>query len=570
MVEQKKKRLDKLSVVLMIIASLVVGFIIYFHFATMIRPPDPGDKHSIGFKVENPQDDFFTCEGCWLKKSNSGLWEMYLQGKPFERGVINGKLSRNLIRMQEEAFVAQINQLVPSRFYQYFLKYFIYWFNRNLDRYLPLEYKLEIYGISLSASKKFSFIGSNYQRLLNYHSAHDIGHALQNLRLVGCTSFGIWSGKSKDSSLLIGRNFDFYAGEDFAENKIVCFEKPDSGYAFMMVTWGAMIGAVSGMNEKGVTVTINAARSDVPYSARMPISILAREILQYSKNIKTAYAIAKSRETFVSEAILIGSAEDNRASIIEKSPSRIAIYQSESDFIISTNHFQSKNFYEIPENVKDRNENASLYRYKRVLQDINNEQPLDLKGVAKILRDQKGLNGRDIGMGNEKAINQLIAHHSIIFKPSERMVWISTGNWQLGPYVCYDLKKIFNNFAGLKEKREITETDKSIAPDPFFLSGDYQHFRSFKEMKKFILNVKKSKEIVVLPDSFIHEFINTNPEYFEVYDIAGDYYQYINRLDSSIVYYRHALGKEIPRWSEKNSIMDKLSVCLVKVKKNIK
>lgn len=570
MVEQKKKRINKLSVVLLIIALLVIGFIIYFHFATMIKPPEPDDIHSTGFKIENPQDDFFTCDRCWLKKSNSGLWEMYLQGKPFERGVINGKLSKNLIRMQEEAFIAQINEIVPSRFYQYFLKYFIYWFNRNLDRYLPLEYKLEIYGISLSASRKFSFIGSNYQRLLNYHSAHDIGHALQNLRLVGCTSFGVWSGKSKDSTLLIGRNFDFYAGDDFAENKIVCFEKPDSGYAFMMVTWGGMIGAVSGMNEKGLTVTINAARSDVPYSARMPISILAREILQYSKNIKTAYSIAKSRETFVSEAILIGSAEDNRAAIIEKSPSGIAIYQPESDFIISTNHFQSKNFSEMPENVKDRNENASLYRYKRVLQDINNEQPLDIKGVAKILRDQKGLNDRNIGMGNEKAINQLIAHHSIIFRPSERMVWISTGNWQLGPYVCYDLKKIFNNFAGLKEKREITEADKSIASDPFFLSEDYQHFRSFKEMKKFILNVKKSKEKVVLPDSFIHEFVNTNPEYFEVYDIAGDYYQYINRLDSSIVYYRRALGKEIPRQSEKNSIIDKLSACLIKVKENIK
>ena len=565
MAEEKKRRISKLSLILLVIAMLLIGFIIYFHYAKTISPPKVADKSYIGLKVDNPQDDFYTCERNWLKKSNSGLWEMYLEGKPFERGVINGKLSRNLIRMQEEAFVSQVNQIVPSRFYQFFLKNFIYWFNRDLDKYLPEEYKLEIYGISLSASRKYTFIGSNYQRLLNYHSAHDIGHALQNLRLVECTSFGVWSGKSKDSSLLVGRNFDFYAGDDFAENKIICFEKPDLGYAFMMVTWGGMIGCVSGMNEKGLTVTINAAKSDIPFSARMPVSILAREILQYAKSIDAAYAIAKSRETFVSESILIGSAEDNRAAIIEKSPSAIALYDPHADYIICTNHFQSKTFSDNPEQIKDRNENASLYRFKRVLQDITNEQPLDLKGVARILRDQKGLNDRNIGMGNEKAINQLIAHHSVIFRPADRMVWISTGNWQLGPYVCYDLKKIFNNFAGLKEKREITEADKSIAPDPFFLSEDYQHFRSFKEMKQFILNVNKSKEKVVLPDSFIHEFVNTNPEYFEVYDILGDYYRYIDRSDSSIVYYRTALGKEIPLQSEKNSIIDKLSTCLTNI-----
>jgi hypothetical protein len=565
MAEEKKRRISKLSLILLVIAMLLIGFIIYFHYAKTISPPKVADKSYIGLKVDNPQDDFYTCERNWLKKSNSGLWEMYLEGKPFERGVINGKLSRNLIRMQEEAFVAQVNQIVPSRFYQFFLKNFIYWFNRDLDKYLPEEYKLEIYGISLSASRKYTFIGSNYQRLLNYHSAHDIGHALQNLQLVECTSFGVWSGKSKDSSLLVGRNFDFYAGDDFAENKIICFEKPDLGYAFMMVTWGGMIGCVSGMNEKGLTVTINAAKSDIPFSARMPVSILAREILQYAKNINAAYAIAKSRETFVSESILIGSAEDNKAVIIEKSPSAIALYDPHADYIICTNHFQSKTFSDKPEQIKDRNENASLYRFKRVLQNITNEQPLDLKGVARILRDQKGLNDRNIGMGNEKAINQLIAHHSVIFRPADRMVWVSTGNWQLGPYVCYDLKKIFHKFAALKEKREITEEDRSIAPDPFYVSEDYQHFRSFKEMKQFILNVNKSKEKVLLPGSFIHEFIDTNPEYYQVYDILGDYYRYIDRSDSSIVFYRTALGKEIPLQSEKNNIIDKLSTCLTNI-----
>src|SRR6185295_8704023 len=124
------------------------------------------------------------------------------------------------------------------------------WFNRNLDKNVTGEYKEEIYGVSQSASDNYEYIGSKYQRILNYHAAHDIGHTLQNMALVGCTSFGTWDAKSQDSTMIIGRNFDFYVGDKFAEDKIVAFFRPSKGYAFMSVTWGGFIGVVSGMNEK--------------------------------------------------------------------------------------------------------------------------------------------------------------------------------------------------------------------------------------------------------------------------------------------------------------------------------
>ena len=134
---------------------------------------------------------------------------------------------------------------------------------------------------------------------LTLHGAHDIGHALQDLALVGCSSFAAWGDKSEDGSLILGRNFDFYAGDEFAKDKVVAFIKPTKGYPFMMVTWPGMIGAVSGMNNEGLTITINAGKSKVPLIAKTPISILTREILQYAKNCDEAIAIAKKRKVFV-------------------------------------------------------------------------------------------------------------------------------------------------------------------------------------------------------------------------------------------------------------------------------
>lgn len=89
-------------------------------------------------------------------------------------------------------------------------------------------------------------------------------------------------------------------------------------------------------------------------------------------------------------------------------------------------------------------------------------------------------------------------------------------------------------------------------------------------MKQFILNVVKSKERIALPGSFINEFIQTNPQYYDVYSVVGDYYRHINQPDSSVVFYRMALGKEIPRQDEKMKIISKLSSCIIKEKKKTK
>ena len=175
--------------------------------------------------------------------------------------------------------------------------HFLKWYNRKLYLNVDNEYQTEIYGLSQYASKDLSYIAPNFLRDLYLHGAHDIGHAVQDLALVGCTSFAVWGDKSEDGNLIFGRNFDFYAGDDFAKDKIVAFINPNEGYPFMMVTWPGMIGVCSGMNTEGLTVTINARKSKIPLIAKTPISILTREILQYARTIDEAIAIAKKKKS---------------------------------------------------------------------------------------------------------------------------------------------------------------------------------------------------------------------------------------------------------------------------------
>lgn len=533
------------------ILLLLIAVIIYVVSVAHINPPDIADKSALKLERKQLDSSAYTIGNNWFRKSNSGLYEMYIEGKPFERGVIYGKLSAELVKRQEDNFTDQIKKMIPSQSYLKFLRYFVGFFNRNLANNIEEENKEEIYGISFSASDKYDFIGTNYERLLNYHAAHDIGHALQNMALVGCTSFATWNDASADSNLIIGRNFDFYVGDKFAEDKLIAFYHPDKGFNFMIVTWGGFTGCTSGMNQEGLTVTINADKSKIPTGSATPVSLVAREILQYAKNIDEAYAIAKKHTMFVSESFLIGSAFDNRAAIIEKTPDSMELYDPKKNFITCTNHFQGENFKATPENIKQRDETASGYRFERLTELLNEKGPNTVQNTVDILRDRFGLHGKDIGVGNEKAINQFIAHHSIVFEPKKKLVWVSTAPWQLGEYVCYNLDSIFS-MHGLQTDHEIYDSSRMIAPDPFIQTKAFINFKAYRSLKQ------AAQEGAPVDPTLIPAL---DPEFYHAYVVAGDYAFKHGNLEEAKGFYETALTKVIANKSEEIHIRKQIELC---------
>ena len=536
--------------------ALLIILFIYLAWVSKIDPPEIKDQRSMQLKRTEVSPDFYTLKNDWFHKSNTGLYELYTEGEPFERGVINGKLTTELIKRQEDYFSAQIKKMIPSDFYLHFLKYFIGFFNRNLADNITEEYKEEIYGVSRSASDQYDYIGDNYSRILNYHAAHDIGHALQTMALVGCTSFGTWGAMSQDSTMIIGRNFDFYISDDFAKEKIISFCKPAQGYRFMYVTWGGFTGVVSGMNEKGLTVTINAAKSDLPGGSATPVSLVAKEIVQYAKNIDEAISIAKRRKMFVSESFLVASAADKKAVVIEKTPDSLDVYDPNKNFITCANHFQGNTLSKLESNKEQMDQSASVYRYNRLSELLQQNGKNTVEKTIAILRDREGINNANIGLGNEKALNQFIAHHSIVFEPEKLRVWISTSPWQMGQFVCYDLNKVFA-MAGLKTSREVYDSALTVAPDPFMQTTQFKDFLTYRNYAHAI-----SDGQTINPDSIIAK----NPDYYHAYVLAGDYCFKKADYKKAQGYYTTALTKVIATKKEEAYIREQIAACKEKLK----
>ena len=486
----------------------------------------------------------FTSGNNFLLKNRQNLWELYVEGDPLERGLATGALTDSLLKNQERIFFSKLKDLVPSKTKQKLLRGFLKWYNRKLYLNVTEEYKTEIYGISEYTSHDFDYIAPRYLRNLYLHGAHDIGHALQDLALVGCSSFAAWGNKSEGGSLILGRNFDFYVGDEFAKDKIVAFVNPKQGHPFMMVTWAGMIGAVSGMNIEGVTATINAGKSKIPLTAKTPISLVTREILQYASNIDEAIAIAKKRKVFVSESIMIGSAKDKRAIIIEVSPNNFGIYEvPNSNQLICSNHFQSAELKNDKRNVYQIANSHSQYRYDRMLELFDENPKINPTVAAAILRNREGLQGLAIGYGNEKAINQLIAHHGIIFKPEQRLVWVSSNPYQMGEFVCYDLNEVFKDRKGHPSTVSLQKDNLDIPKDPFLDTQEYQNYEAYRIADRQMDGYLENK--TALPTEFAKNYQSLNPNYWGVYYKVGvSFYQH-KQYQLAQKQFETALTKEI-------------------------
>lgn len=502
--------------------------------------------------VTKQSDSVFFSGKNSLLKNKQGLWELYVEGDPLEIGLSNGALSDSLLKKQEQIFFSRIEDIVPSKFQQNLLRNFLKWYNRKLYQNVPNEYQTEIYGVSQYTSRNFNDIAPQYQRSLYLHAAHDIGHALQDLALVGCSSFAAWGEKSESGNLILGRNFDFYVNDAFAENKIIAFIKPKEGHPFMMVTWPGMIGAVSGMNKEGLTVTINASKSKIPLSAKTPISILTREILQYAQNIDEAIAIAKKRKVFVSESIMVGSAKDNKAVLIEVSPKKMGVYDvPNSNQLICSNHFQSDALKNEERNQTQISNSHSKYRFDKMQELFTKNPKINPQIASEILRNKDGLQNSVLGYGNEKALNQLMAHHGIIFEPKEKRVWVSANPYQLGEFVCYNLDSVF------KERKtnaivSFEEENLNIAKDPFLDTRAFQNYQKFRiEDDKIDLYLKNKKEISL---KFIQQYQSLNPDYWVVYYKAGLYFYQKKYFQLAQINFEKALTKEITTVPEKEAI----------------
>src|SRR6476659_6459840 len=105
---KRKKFWKRVLYVLGSFVALLLILFLYLVWVTRINPPEVKDNNSLQLTRTEVSPNFFTLKNDWFHKSNTGLYELYTEGEPFDRGVINGKLTKELVERQEGYFSSQI------------------------------------------------------------------------------------------------------------------------------------------------------------------------------------------------------------------------------------------------------------------------------------------------------------------------------------------------------------------------------------------------------------------------------------------------------------------------------
>ncbi|WP_281616173.1 C45 family peptidase [Flammeovirga sp. SubArs3] len=535
------------------IAFLLLFFILIVWVQSWLFIPTPKINNTdiTQYPVDTLDEQHLMLHKNFINKNEGGLWELYTEGSPFDIGYSTGVLAKELLDRHEEAYIKKITEKSPIK-NKYAIRAIKSMYNRHLDNRILPEYCEEMYGLSKSANPKYNAYGSAYQRILNYHSLYDIERNFDEVEVNSSIGFVLTGNKTYESNILVGRNFEFEVHPDFQKEKLIHFVKPLEGFKFASITWGGFVGTVSGMNEMGLTVSTNPVESDIPTKATMPMSLITREILQYAMTVEEAFNIALTKEAYVSETILVASAFDSTAIIIEKTPDGIDSIQMRTNELIATNHLQTE---KLRENRVYDPTYASYYKSIRIQELINNKEKFTVPDIASILRDTKGFENTTIGLGNKKSINSLNLHHSVIFKPNTREMWVSADHRQLDQFICYNLDSVFIEAYNYPPKPTLASSNKYIPRDHIKDSQEYRNYQSFQTFAQLIEDW--TPDLPRFQDKELLHFRRLNPDSYLTYELLGDYFAKMNDWDMAQVYYKIALDKEVSTFEKRKAIENK-------------
>lgn len=402
-------------------------------------------------------------DGVFLPRATAGINQLVLEGSPYERGLAAGRLTAPLLREQERALREKFEAFIPFGLARRAFILGIIRFFWGIEPFFEPWATEEMYGVSKSAPREFDDLMDGFTRQIGYHGLHEVGQFFvdQGNLDMGCTVFLVPS----RGSWVIGRNFDFEGGRIFDEEKIVKWVFPDRGNAFVSVIWAGMVGLVTAVNEKGVYLSINAAGSNEYRRYGTPSTLVALKAIQFASTAEEAARVIEGEKTLITDIFVVS--DGKRAFRIEKSPKHTRTSEVRGPAAV-TNHLLDAGWGEDKVNEYRKRELTTIERYERASALIATIDPAReiVPQVLGFLRDRHDATGKPLDVGNRKAIDGLIATHSVIYDGRAKRLYVSRGPAVSGAFLGYDLERSFRSHRPVEV--EGLPADAALDPKAFW------------------------------------------------------------------------------------------------------
>jgi isopenicillin-N N-acyltransferase like protein len=434
---------------------------------TRIEPPSITAVS--GEPVSSPDDpDLKVLAGAYARHRGKIL-EVRLAGTPEQIGHQHGRLLYPQMIENEGTLYAQFSHYVPFAPARWLIMDLSRIEFRSVDKGMTSDRRREVAAQAMAFSPDpFDDTLPTYHRFIFLQSLYDIALSFEHSPLLGCSSFALTGDAAAEGHVILARNFDFEAGPVFDEKKAVFLVREEGRIPYASVSWPGLIGVMTGMNAEGLALVVHGGRAREPRAVGEPVVHTMRELLAAARTTREAVAILEKKEPMVSHILLIADASGDVA-IAERAPGAPLHIRRGSGKVPLTNHFEGP----LANDPANRSiETITSTRPRRLRLDellANLPKGASVEQIVGVLRDRKGLGGTPLALGNRRALDALIATHSVVMDATARVLWVSEGPHLVGRYLRFDLARLLDPSFTPAPGEQVHD----LPPDDILKSGAY-------------------------------------------------------------------------------------------------
>ncbi len=263
--------------------------------------------------------------------------------------------------------------------------------------------------------------------------------------LGACTSAVVFGELSADGELMHARNFDFPGVGVWDKSPTIVYCSPDHGIPYgYLGARGADVPGITAFNAEGISLTFHTRfHRDVDFQSTGVID-LGHEIIRTARTVEDAINIVSSHKVASTWGIVVTSAREKKAAIIETTAKKMRVSWAKNGRIGNTNHYLHPDM--VPGEIATSNSWTS-YTVDRLRLVESFFAEAEKRGGA-TLADMQNLLGADFEVdapGKSRMLGSLVGYvmsvQSVVFKLQSGLVSLSVGEaptgW--GPYINHEI-----------------------------------------------------------------------------------------------------------------------------------
>jgi predicted choloylglycine hydrolase len=255
---------------------------------------------------------------------------------------------------------------------------------------------------------------------------------------MGCTNLAVLPGRTRDDSILVGVNYDWYfQSQEWREIRGI---RPEGALTSVRVThhWA---GSPDGINEAGLGVFLSVLPQDRIAGPGLPWHLVTDIMLETCQSVTQARDFLDSIPRLRAFNYLVTDAL-GQAMVLEALPRSLTIREAQDGFLLATNHLPGREVAEEKLSEEDkRRQRRSLARYERVKEILgDSEAAIDEAAMKTLLMDHEApicRGSHDPVAGDTSYDNVFGTIWSLVARPGRGDLQVAWGHPCQSEYVSY-------------------------------------------------------------------------------------------------------------------------------------